>query len=942
MINQINSGDNQVIVAKLNELRNMPYADQTAVTKGAQEAIQNFFKKEIARYINISTEDYNFPAANRILKDVEAFYPDSIFLQSQKEEIAYNQKQKVTDLYNQFIAALNDPESIDKTKDILETIRTKINPKHELLSDARPANAYRLLAEQAFEDGNLDKSLNLINSALKTAPKDARLLDLQTKVNRAVEIAQLNDSLGKVKDQLVSMDDFKPHKDEIIKLANLVAGGDSPVLSSLSTSLKKASAAELKRVQDQGTRADAESVVDDFGNLLSVMQLGRELAQFKLAHLTGTARTQAIQELVNADKSVIDNKMTAPNIDDSQWEADLLASVRELDSLKEEDPAIAKDLQNYRESIAKLYIDNANDILKDNRFDAADLLINRGLRFAPDLTALKQAVTRISARRTAYEKELRVADLKDQFKVQTDADRVADAQKIFDQLKTELGANDPYITDQAPGVLAKSYFRLAQKRKDSGDVDNAFKFAQAGLKLTPDDAALAALRDDVQVDVYIKELTQMFKTATSLDQVDLSAKVQQIRDKGPTRYPAFVKEAETTLVGRINSLASTDKAGAIAMANTAYSIFPESSVLERTAKDLGTIPPQVQQSVAQAKTQVNSGELNAALKTLNAIESGYTGLPDVISTRRQLEQRMRQASDNYDSLKSQLTQAQSLPKPSNERKAAFRKLQGEFRNRVYGLWSDSADFSRIMGDINSEVATILAAPKPVPTEGGKIEVTQNIIPSDRPCTTDLAGYGRRSRAVCADFVNSGWYGPQMVVIPAGGGFNKDFAISRYEISVQDWSKYCLVSGKCKPESDRDKQKEPVTGVSLNQIKEYLTWLSKRTGKTYRLPTRKEWTYAAEAGGKQAPKGNINCRVMLGDKILKGTAPNPVSTGDPNGWGLKNYLGNVQEVVTDPSGNYAVGGAYDDPQSDCDISLQKPFSGGGDVRTGFRVLTDDLG
>ena len=243
--------------------------------------------------------------------------------------------------------------------------------------------------------------------------------------------------------------------------------------------------------------------------------------------------------------------------------------------------------------------------------------------------------------------------------MQTDADRVADAQKIFDQLKTELGPNDPFIRDQAPGVLAKSYARLAQKRKDSGDVENALKFAQAGLNLTPGDAALTALRDDVQVDVYIKELTQMFKTATALDQTDLAAKVQHIRDKGPRRYPAFVKEAETALVARVNALASTDQAGAIAMANTAYSIFPESSVLENAAKKLGTIPPEVQTSVTQAKSQVNNGELNAALRTLNAINSGYAGLPDVISTRRQLEQKMRQASDNYDSLKSQITRSES-------------------------------------------------------------------------------------------------------------------------------------------------------------------------------------------------------------------------------------------------------------------------------------------
>ena len=633
--------------------------------------------------------------------------------------------------------------------------------------------------------------------------------------------------------------------------------------------------------------------------------------------------------------------MAAPNIDDAQWEADVLASIRELDSLKDEDPAIARDLQGYRESIAKLYVDSADAILKDHRYDAADEFIKRGLRFAPDINSLKQESTRIASSRSEYEKSLRVADLKDRFKVQTDADRVADAQKVFDQLKTELGPNDPFVAQQAPKVLAQSYYRLAQSRKGSGDVENAYKFADAGMKLTPDDTNLAALRDDVLVDVYIKQLTQMFKTATTLDQADLQAKVKHIRDKGPRRYPAFVKEAETSLVARINSLATTDKSGAIAMANTAYSIFPESSVLERTAKDLGTIPPEVQQTVNKAKSEVDGGQLLKARNTLASVNSAYTGLPDVVSLNRQLEQKMRTATDNNNSLKPQLTAMKSLAARSSARRAAACKLQGEYRSKVINFWSDSKDFSDNMAFIDGECRTILSGDQG-PKVGENVKVIDVPIPTDRPCTKDLAGYGKRSRAVCADFVNTGWYGPQMVVIPSGGGFNQDFAISRYEISVQDWSKYCAVSGKCKPETDQDKLKEPMTGISLQQVKDYLTWLSKRTGKTYRLPTEKEWTYAAEANGAQVSKGNINCRVMLGDKILKGTAPNPVSTGDANGWGLKNYLGNVQEIVTDPSGNFVIGGAYDDPQSDCDVTLKKPFSGGGDDKTGFRVLTDDLG
>ena len=181
----------------------------------------------------------------------------------------------------------------------------------------------------------------------------------------------------------------------------------------------------------------------------------------------------------------------------------------------------------------------------------------------------------------------------------------------------------------------------------------------------------------------------------------------------------------------------------------------------------------------------------------------------------------------------------------------------------------------------------------------------------------------------------------MVVVPTGESFQNGFAISKYEISVGDWSKYCLLSGKCKPIKDKEKKNDPMAGITLQQAQDYTKWLSERTGKTYRLPSTPEWEYAANAGGKQ-PKKDYNCRVALGEKVIKGTGTVSIKSGKSNGWGLKNYVGNVQEWVIDGDTTTVRGGAYTDAHSKCDMSLQRPHNGSADESTGFRLLREEVG
>src|SRR5690606_33089009 len=161
--------------------------------------------------------------------------------------------------------------------------------------------------------------------------------------------------------------------------------------------------------------------------LLTSLLLSDELTQIKLAHLEGEERAAAIAAMVDEDKAVLAARLSNPDPENPQWEAEVLASIRELDALQAETPAIAEDLQSLQSTLEQIYIDRDTTTLNANRFDAAESLINRGLRIAPDLVALNETSTLIANSRAQYEQQLRINGYKDQFQVAVEADNIADA-----------------------------------------------------------------------------------------------------------------------------------------------------------------------------------------------------------------------------------------------------------------------------------------------------------------------------------------------------------------------------------------------------------------------------------------------------------------------------------------------------------------------------------
>ncbi|MEM7570524.1 MAG: SUMF1/EgtB/PvdO family nonheme iron enzyme, partial [Pseudomonadota bacterium] len=96
-------------------------------------------------------------------------------------------------------------------------------------------------------------------------------------------------------------------------------------------------------------------------------------------------------------------------------------------------------------------------------------------------------------------------------------------------------------------------------------------------------------------------------------------------------------------------------------------------------------------------------------------------------------------------------------------------------------------------------------------------------------------------------------------------FAQPFAMGQTEVTVGQW-KDCTAAGACKsdPRNGSDPS-APVVFVGWQGARDYAAWLSRTTGKDYRLPTEAEWEYAARAGDTGVyPAGRESSVCKLGN------------------------------------------------------------------------------
>lgn len=893
-----------------------------------------------------------------------------------------------------------DPQQPD-IADVLEVVRA-IDPEHFLLADDDLRFRFAEAAQRAIEqDRDYARARALLAASTAYAPDDPKLNGLRydlerilTRIENEKRIAELEQRLAAAEPRLASLGDYQQVRDELLALADL--SPQSALLLRLQEQLERAFGAELERLVAAGEWQRGEALLLQFARLLPIAELTRRRIALSEAQREAgfapnlEARAPQVRERVAAVEALLAKpELTA------DWESRLEIPYKELIALA---PLGSPQLEEVRTETARLLLGAAREARAKESFNQAREFVRKGLDFYPGLesfadeaAAIDRAEQAFLAKRAEEERRARVETLRGEFRARVEADDVQAARRTLDEIRgLGVAGDDPFLATTAPELLAGAYQRLAARQARNDDYLAAARLAEEGLALDPQLDALASALEGYRAEIARRarelRLGELFDSLQPIDVAQVRQSLGALEADFPERFEAMVQRFTGTRAEQLRAYArarDVDVARLAARAGELRALFPEAGAA--LAGELaGAIEPRLRQvdvttprtlaalerplaafrSLSDERHAALGAELSAralaavrerersdpaaAAALLRAAKAVFPGnrelaaldivvpLEEIATGLAQLEQgRLAAAASSLAAARAKDPAHPDLA-PFESRLAARRRQADELYQQHVAKAADPLGFK-----VKDQIRDLYRQAAAACSDCGYQE-RQPPKPIAGLCHPGLAGFGSRRAGQCWDTVGR-QRGPMMVVVPPGNGLAAPFAISKYEVSQRDLNAFCQSTGRCQVVSG-SRSRLPATGIPASVAEEYARWLSEGAGRTlgqavvYRLPTAAEWEHAALAGGAQ-PERKFNCRVTSGGNIIAGHDLLDAHSGQENGWGLANYVGNAQELVRDGGGFAVRGGDFEMPLTRCEVSVSEPHSGDGDATTGFRLVRE---
>lgn len=902
----------RAILATLDDYR--PGSRQT-ILEGARDRVIRYYEQRAEQMVNTSEGNYDFPGALKTIRRAQEHYPDSAQLAEIEQSLVNRRNSLVADMTEDFNRYLDEgrllpaPEENDIT-DVLDILSIAA-PGNALLSDPRLATAYADLAREAIRKNDYERAAEILDIGLEYLPENTELVNLDDRVREELErqantrrVESIHQQLEEIGDRLTEIGVARGLVDELLNLERLRP--DDARLASARTRIQERLEKRLKQLAAEGKWAVAENDLTSFAPALETDWLLEHRRWMNRQQVeAGFQPKQIAERLSEIDR--LRQRLEEIELETPfrrEQHMSVLTDYRRLIALMRPGHSWFPDLQN---KLVDTYLEKAREMVEAERFDAARRLAHGAEEFkhgsdrvVATLETIRTATEQWQARQEAELREARLQGLKSQLTAQARAGEVAAAIDTFKQLKRELPADDSFLEEAGPGIIADAYLRLARSRADTGDFADAARLATAGLEIAPSHEDLAGAQRTFRAEAEREQMLARAARATARDVNWLKSRLESVVEQLPKERTAIRQSLVDTLAQRIRELESEDLRAAHQLRDAAVANLPESGPLESLRLRALPTPSRFGDQLEKA---IEAGELTRADSVLGRAREVEPGHPRIKELAQRLDEAREQANQYF-------LEYQQLMRLNQKDQARV------YLEEALKRWTDNDRFREELQQ-NFVVSRV-----PSRSDDGS-----------KPCSRDLAGYGRRGRAECFDMIAPDTKGPTLVVVPAGGGQSRPFAIGKYEISRREMNRYCRQADTCDT-LDGDPAL-PATSIPFAAARGYTEWLSRQTGRAYRIPSDSEWRHAAEAGDPGAVS-DFNCRVTLGGDTVKGLSLLSVETGKANPWGLMNYVGNAREWVLAGENLRVRGGSFRESLSNCSVSLVKPHDGSADPVTGFRV------
>ena len=882
IILQANEGTSARLLQTLSSLQQYKVEKRDAIKNGIKDKALQIYTTKIQQAVNIEDGRYEFDVAREHINKALNYYSDSAAIQDLSVQISETKETLAQNLHAKYVEQLLAQQLLpdaaqDDLTDTLDLLKS-IAPDDAIFSDPRLEIEYYNAANKALQKKEYITAGQYLVTGKKYVPDSHIFQELYdnitiSKLNNEISNAQLV-SKKNIPEEITSISELTPYINDLTILS-LNSNNTSKPYNHFSRLFENEFKQSLNTDPQQ-----AQKLLQTFAESLSIEKL------------------IIYTELLNSTDITEPDSETLAKTHFIQNDTDLKQLISQLSTMR---PSISQYKINARTHYNIDFESNIELLSNENRPSLINFYINLYQPLLITDTA-EIASNRLKETKKSYETEFNhiklLANIENEKRI---FKNIAGESRLKDSLDTYKkivnNTDDIEFIEFAKKEISRMYSNLAESNANDDNYESALDNARKAAEYLNNEYVEKQMHV-YQKEISTKEVAKLILTREENDKISAQKLLKKLKSTYTDDYSFIVNKIGYLINFEIIPLADINLLEAHRLKEYALSVVNSRIIYNVSIKAL----PKPSKLSIQGKIEVGQKNLTAAQTSLNKAIDKHPSHYQVDELREMLNEQLNIAKDIYKQYKKYFNE-EEYTKADN------------FLNKTIAQWKDNPAYNneRLYYD----------------------RIMKQVKANAKLCREDLQGIGKQTRGSCNDVALSiKKPAPTMVVVPAISVKSQPYAIGKYEISIKQLNDYCASTKQCVELTSVDSEL-PATNVPKEIIENYTKWLSSETGFNYKIASHDQWRNASEAGGREG-NSNYNCRLRIGSKLIKGQNIVPINSGSVNNWGLINYVGNVDELVSTEKGYVLAGGNFSDSISDCKISLKKPFTSNSST-TGFRLV-----